>query len=465
MDINEILSLPAADMHRKLAKRNVSLDDINRYIKEYNVKDHDVYDSRKRQDKWIKTDKGDEPKAVARLGVPFQKIIVSRAAAFLIGDGIKLIAVTDDEGERLVHTLVKRVWKDCKLDYASRNIARKLFSETEVAELWYLKEKPGSWDSIKELKNKPKVQLRMKIMAKSLGDLLYPTFDDTGDMIAFSRQYTMQEGEKFVDYFEIYTDQYKIVLVNRDGWKEESKVAHNIGKIPVVYYKQDAPEWSDVQSLIDNYEHMISNFADCNDYFASPIMVVKGTVLGFSKKGEQGKVIELEDDGSIDLMTWDQAPEAIKLQKDILEDNIFGMTQTPNISFERMKSIGAISGTAIELLFLDAYLKSVNHQEVFGEAMQRRVNLISHMIGVITTGLDSAVKTVDITPEFEFYLPKNMKEMINVLAMATGNKQLMSVKQSMKYNPFIEGDDIEDELTELEREKREELGNTPDFIV
>ncbi|WGU71650.1 hypothetical protein QIU18_00385 [Capnocytophaga canimorsus] len=57
-----------------------------------------------------------------------------------------------------------------------------------------------------------------------------------------------------------------------------------IEKIPVVYARQDEFETQDVDSLIDRLELLLSNFADTNDYHASPKIFTTGTINSWSKK-------------------------------------------------------------------------------------------------------------------------------------------------------------------------------------
>lgn len=47
----------------------------------------------------------------------------------------------------------------------------------------------------------------------------------------------------------------------------------------------------------------------------------------------------------------------MKLEIDTLLRMIYTITQTPDISFDTVKGIGAVSGVALKLLFMDAHLK------------------------------------------------------------------------------------------------------------
>jgi SPP1 family phage portal protein len=101
-----------------------------------------------------------------------------------------------------------------------------------------------------------------------------------------------------------------------------------------------------------------------------------------------------------------------------------------------MNAIGNVSGIALKLMFMDAKLKTLKHQETFGEGVQRRVNLIKKGMALINTAVESA-QSLQITPQFEFYLPSNEQELINMLVTSTGGKAIISQKTAVGINPFV----------------------------
>ncbi len=435
--------MAASEMVTELQKKKPEKD-IAQHLSEYKPKEHLIHDETHRPKKRIKTDAGVMFKDVARLALPLQKIIVRRAAAFLIGEGINHVSSPENDSEAELKETVQDIWRDAKMDFRTREIARILFSETEVAELWYFMERLED--------GKKKTRLRMKVLSNSKGDKLYPHFDEYGDMDAFGRGYKIG-NEEFVD---VYTADviYKLSR-SATGWDITEQIPNSLKKIPVVYYSQDEPEWADVQDLIQRYEALISNFADSNDYFGSPMVKVKGEVKGFADKGESGKVITLGENADASYLTWDQAPEAIKLEKDTLQELIFSLTQTPDISFTQMKGLGTVSGIALRLMFIDALLKSQLHQETFSEGVQRSINIIKAGAAILEPKLTEAAKVLDITPEFTFYLPENDSELVDTLVRALGGgKAIMSRKTALKYNPFVE--DAESEEADI---KEDESGN------
>jgi hypothetical protein len=93
------------------------------------------------------------------------------------------------------------------------------------------------------------------------------------------------------------------------------------------------------------------------------------------------------------------------------------MTDTPDISFTQMSKLGTFSGFAIKLLFMSAHLKAAKKEQIFGEGVQRRINYIKAAMGKLNTSLEKAT-TLNIKPQFEYYLPKDIENEVDVLVRA-----------------------------------------------
>jgi SPP1 family phage portal protein len=318
-----------------------------------------------------------------------------------------------------------------------------LFSLTEVAEIWYSERTADEtyWNGTPLQGSR--IRLRMKIVSGETGDSLYPVFNSNGDMISFARSYVIKKDGKELNRFDVYTDE-KNYFASYVGNKWEVKEENNFfGKIPVIYYSQPNPEWADVQDLISRLEVLISNNADTNDYFGSPMVKVKGTVKGFAKKGEQGKVIELESGADAEYMSWDQSPKNVELEYKILRSLIFDNTDTPDISFEQMKSLGTYSGIALKMLFLAPHLKCAAKEGNFGKCIQRRINFLKTAMNKIKIGAVAEGMTLDVSPEFEYYMPADDESFINMLSVATGNKPVLSQKSAVSISPLTSNADTE----------------------
>jgi SPP1 family phage portal protein len=429
------------------SKRYLDQPDIEKSKKGLDPLQHDVFNRIKRPDKKVKLDtendtaikvittedseRGYRLEPVARIAISLQKLIVKRAVAFLFGNPVEMNAEPENDKQKQVLKALKRVLYDVKSKSLNRRVARQVMSCTEVAELWYPVERPNN-----DYGFQSKYKLRVAVFSPLLGDELYPYFDQSGDMVAFSRSFTRTDNNRVKhEYFETYTDEEHMLWTSgASGFEpvENYPKKIEIGKIPVVFANQAAVEWEDVQVLIDRLEKLLSNFADTNDYHASPKIFVTGTVTGFSKKGEAGAIIEGEDGATAEYLAWQNAPESVKLEIETLLRLIYTLTQTPDIAFDAVKGIGAVSGVALKLLFMDAHLKVADHQEVFDEFMQRRVNVIKAFIGKFSTALAAECEALQVEPEIVPFMIEDDKARVDLVMAANGGKPAISQRFSAK---------------------------------
>lgn len=407
---------------------------------------------------------------VNRVPIPMQKLIVTRRTGFMLGNPIQYNVTVDDKNDKdkALVEFIYEIEDNTKTLYKNKEIFRRMISQLEVAELWYLTEvtEQGFWKNLIKKTGliAPKFNLKMKVLCHELGDSLFPLFDEYGDMIAFARAYKIKEGTSDIDHFDVYTTDFTYKYVNRIGWALDNlapnagKVPNAAKKIPVIYYSQAQPEWADVQYMIDRLEKILSNHSDMNDYFGEPILAIFGQLIQAINKGESGKILQLSENAKASFLALDSPPESIKMEVENLEKFIYAMSQTPNISFSEMKALGTnISGFAITLLFLDAHLAVRAKEETFGIGIQRRVNLIKSFIGnVINTSLSESAQTVRIKPVFTPYMPKDITELINMIdkAIAAGVLSKKTGTEKLEDVGFIP--DAETEFERLAEEQTAE---------
>jgi SPP1 family phage portal protein len=420
--------------------------------KEYNPSMHDIFDKSKRPDKFVQK----RIVEVARIGFNYQKKIVNSAVSFLFSNPVKLQSGNLSDVEQKALTMIEYILDKNKAYSLNRKLARTLFKETEVAEYWYPVQDADFW---KNTEIKSELRLRVQLFSQSKGDKLYPYFNEYGDMIAFSREYQLSEGAKTISYIDTFTKESISTFKNVDSqWQVVKNVANPIDKIPIIYYSQDEAEWADVQSHIDRSEKLVSNFADTNDYFGSPMIKVKGMVKGLPEKGESGKVITLTEGGEAEYLTWSQAPESIKTEYEILRSQIFAGTNTPNLSFENLQNLGNIAGITLKLMFLDAHLKAQNKLEVFDEAFARRLSIIKSYCSKIQVSMKDVVENVNIWFVITPFLPENTKELYENLSILTGGKQLISQKTAVGMTGIIEN--VDEEIDEIKKDNVMDMGES-----
>lgn len=464
--------------------RLTPLPNSEQYAAQYDPKLHDINDPRKRPDKLVVIDKDSEEygevkninvnaeltteqgfriEPVARIALALQKLIVKRAVAFTFGNPVAYDADPQNDEEKAVLAALKRVLHDVKEKTLNRRVARSLYSTTEVAEYWY----PVEGDEGHDLYGfTTKMKFRVALFSPAFGDRLYPYFDDNRDLIAFSREFTKKADDLTTrTCFETYTKDAHYIWTAEGPTGTEAKNWElvegypkqlTIGKIPIVYGSQPAVEWEDVQSLIDRLEKLLSNFADTNDYHASPKIFVEGKILGFARKGEAGAIIEGEEGAKATYLSWAQAPESVRLEIDTLLRMIYTITQTPDISFDSVKGIGAVSGIALKLLFMDAHLKVQDKMEVFDDYLTRRANILLAYLGAANVKSKAAARRLIVSPRITPYIIEDETAKVNLLQGANGGKAVASQKTTVRRLGWAE--DPEAELAEIQQE--EDRANT-----
>jgi SPP1 family phage portal protein len=441
-------------------------------IKQYNVETHDIFDKAIRPLRKIKVDSGakdalgnvtwtDKWIDVVRVGIPWQEIIVERRVGFTLSHPVTTDVIYDTESdkEKQLVKLVERIQNDNKMDYKNKEILRRKLSELEVAVIWY-------YVNIDDPKQK--VTLNSKIVSPELGDTLYPLFDVNGTMIAFRRDYKLSEDGKMIEHSDIYTAEFMYKYIKKEGsWVLDpdavgksletgevvpaNPVPNPAKKILVEYYNQKKPVWSKVQSMIDRHETITSNHGGMNDKFGAPIFVVAGEIQGEVIDNTQGSMMQVENGATADYAKLASEPQSISLEQTNLEKFIYTMSQTPNISFDQMMTIGAMSGFAAEMLLTDPHMAVRAEEETFGMGLQRRLNILKAAIGaLIDTSLANEAKTVQMKPVITPYLPMNTTEVVDNLTVAK-NGGIMSTESAIEKNPLVEDSEVE-----MERMKDDE---------
>lgn len=452
---------------------------------QYDVMEHDVFNValNKRPDK--KKSDGSTVK-VNRIGLPLQKLIVNRRVAFMNVGRIQLEANPKGELEERIYNLVLKIREDNKINFIEKEIARRMLSELQVAKLWYSEKVEAGYYG--DLAPKSQFRMRCKVLSPDLGDTLLPVFDDNGKLVYFGRLYESRRSyaEVLADAslvstyasekdqrFDIYSDThiYKfrkarsgetiVSTENNSGWVLDSVITHSYGKIPVTYYSKQTPPWADVQHAIDRLEAVFSNFADTNDYHASPTLVFIGKIgAKMLEKGEQGKAVEIApvnntNQADVKYVTWDQAVDATKLEIENLVDQIFSNTQTPNISFKAMSEIGVQSGVAFDRIFVDAHLAARDELDgEYGQSTQRDINLCKAFAATINTSLKPAQNRLSISFDAPLFRINDDSETISTLSTAH-KAGMLSQKTMVDYSPLTKNS--EEELEQIKKEQMEAM--------
>ena len=132
---------------------------------------------------------------------------------------------------------------------------------------------------------------------------------------------------------------------------------------------------------------------------------------------------------------------------------IYTITQTPDIAFDSVKGIGAVSGVALKLLFMDAHLKVQDKCEVFDDYLQRRLSVIQAFLAQMNAkdkAFVDACGSLIIEPEIVPFMIEDEAANVNLLLSATGQKAICSRKTAVQQLGWVNDTDAEIEQIEAE---------------
>ena len=402
-----------------------------------------------------------ETQEVNRITIPLEQDIVNIQTAFTVGTEPSIDCTPNDESEKKLLNALKAVFRANKIKYRNKKIVRSWLSEQEVAEYWYTVEDESFWmklwNKTKALfggKTKPNRKLKSVIWSPFRGDKLYPFFDDSGDMVAFSREYKKKDDEsREITCFMTITKDMVYMWERGGDDTKESAFLHGFSKLPVLYTYRPEAYCKKIKTQRVRLEKLLSNYADCIDYHFFPLMLLTGDVDGFAGKTKD-RIVKLTGEGAnAQYLTWNQVPDTIKFEAETLTNMAYDMTNTPRISFETLKGIGKASGTAFRFMFMGAHMSVENHAEEIGEFMQRRVNFLLNALGDINPSeLEKASKTIDIDTELVPFMIDDLADKVQTAVNATGGG-IWSKREGIIYAGNVER--MEEELAEIKEEEAE----------
>lgn len=468
-EIIELLNSESpADAIALLTAETKSHEEIEEFREEYHENKRDIRQTQIGQIQKDKTVGTGEKKRVVpgvRIPIPFQQKIATTATAFEVGEAVTLKSSVKNK----LAIEITRLWRSNRVDSILQKLILLKKTETQCALQFYVKElKPQNWLN-KMFGVNEKKDIKCKILENKNGKMT-PKWDAFGHMIFFTWEFTMlgSDGKPQKNVF-VYNEEFLWHLKESSGkFALESKKPHGFKKIPIVYFSQDAPEWKPVQEMIDRIETTLSKLSASNDYSGHPILLLYGEVSGAPDKDEDGKAFRIDmkkdDDGKwqhgdVKFATYDQAPESIKLELEYLEKYIYSLSSTPDISFDNISGIGAISGIAIRLMFLDAVIKAKMNEGENRTSIERIINLF--MAGTITTTgtkLSSESRDTYFTVQFNSIIPNDLKETVETLARAV-ESGILSVKTAVESLDMSE--DSEDELLEITKDRDNKAEKEP----
>lgn len=222
---------------------------------------------------------------------------------------------------------------------------------------------------------------------------------------------------------------------------------HYFGQVPVNVFSLNEEEqsiFSQVMSLQDSYNTLISSEIDDWEAFVDAYLVLKGVSASEEDINDMktNRVIILDNDNSAEYLTKDVNNTQIKDMMSNIKDMIFKMSNAPDFSDPTFMSQSGIALQYKLTGFNNVSKAIMNRME---KVLRKRIELFENVDKLINgnTGY------VDVGITFTQNIPANIVESAQVVNSLRG---LVSNRTLLSLLPFVS--DVDEEIKQLEKENQ-----------
>ena len=324
-EINQILTAGSVDVIIEALKRkSVCVPSWDKLIKDYEPKEHEIVTDTVTRKNKVKTD-GSVEKA-SRIYLGLEKLLTRRMTEFTFAIPVKRVYhnIEDNETRQSIAKAIEAIYKYARIDAENIRRGNAYYAACEICTIWYAVEKPNSLYGFRS-----KFKLKCNTYSPMDGVSLYPLFDERGDMLAMSLEYTKKILDKEITYFETYTanKHYKWKQENNRSWEEVTNEPIVLMKIPAIYAYRDSAIYADLSYIRKEIEYTLSRNSDVIAYNSAPILKVAGGMQGKEDKGESRRVFRVENGGDVSYVSWAQSIEALKYHVETLTNSFWSQSQ------------------------------------------------------------------------------------------------------------------------------------------
>ena len=448
-EINQILTAGSVDVIIEALKRkSVCVPSWDKLIKDYEPKEHEIVTDTVTRKNKVKTD-GSVEKA-SRIYLGLEKLLTRRMTEFTFAIPVKRVYhnIEDNETRQSIAKAIEAIYKYARIDAENIRRGNAYYAACEICTIWYAVEKPNSLYGFRS-----KFKLKCNTYSPMDGVSLYPLFDERGDMLAMSLEYTKKILDKEITYFETYTanKHYKWKQENNRSWEEVTNEPIVLMKIPAIYAYRDSAIYADLSYIRKEIEYTLSRNSDVIAYNSAPILKVAGGMQGKEDKGESRRVLRVENVGDVSYVSWAQSIEALKYHVETLTNSFWSQSQMPDISFEKMKNLGNIGYDARQTLLTDAHLKVGDEAGNWLELLDRESSIVKAFLSLMNVQWKEEIDNVDVENIITPFIQNDEKNEIEKLTTANGGKPILSQLESIKALGY--SNDPEATLKQIQEEE------------
>lgn len=246
-----------------------------------------------------------------------------------------------------------------------------------------------------------------------------PIFDNTleEDLLYFIRYYDDFDilTDKKTTYIEVYSREWIRYYINDNGMKLTQERTHAFKAVPINIYQNNQEEMGDYEnviSLIDAYDKITSDSVNDMEYFADCYLALygmSGTEPEDIAAMKEQRVLLMETDAKAEWLTKQINDTYVENLKNRLDAQIHKFSRCPAMTDSDFAANA--SGVAMKYKLMGIETATSKKERAFKKALQRRIELICNIFGVMGTDYDYR----DITMNFKRNIPANLVEIADVV--------------------------------------------------
>lgn len=388
-------------------------------------------------------------KVKSRVAVGFQARILTKRITALIGNNVSHRLVRSyarSEGAQDWLSDFREGWEEKNLEVALQEAITSDGKTGDCAICFWLSNGRTGW----------------RTFSYEKGDILYPHYDRmTGEPDLFGREYTEEDDKgRQVTFLDVWDNtsyiRYRRESADGEGeWTvDEERKPHNFPVCPVAYHRYGEPFWAPSQSLIENYEMSLSQFAENNAVYALRIMYTIGQDMEVISNldGTPQRIDSSDPNAKVGFLEPSQASESFAAQLSTLEKNI--MRSSFAVETPEIKSGSDMSSLTVKMLFADSYLKALEDSMKYQLFLDRATALFKYGYGV-ETGHTSDYNKFRVKAELLPFVFMSESETIAALVQLVGTGILS--KQTATELAYNSGYGTADEWDRILEEAHREM--------
>lgn len=429
MDINDILAMTPRDAIRELSTKTIEIPSWALLEKEFDSKKHPVMDKVHYPDK---VNEDGSVEHVSRVTSDLIRLAVKRTTELCFGIPVKRICYPTNDKQKEIQTYLENIYRQVRINSINIERGNMLFAGCEVMSLWFAVQEPNNKYGFNS-----QLKLRVRNFSPMNGDMLYPYFDEFGDLVALSVSYTRKVVDTNVNFYDVYTAERHIKYKQAEqDWLVDEDEQILLGKIPAVYMNRPTPIWENTAEKVYEIEWTLSRNGNYLRRNAKPIFVVYADEE-YEHKQERNEnsefrtVLQYPRGSSANYITWSQATESLKYQVDQLKEMFYTQLQIPDLSYDNMKTT-PMSGEARKQLFMDCHLKVKDESGRILEFLDRETSVIKAFLKLMLPDDYSAdIDALQVENQITPYTISDFYDRISGLTTATKGAQIMSQREAI----------------------------------